>query len=126
MKSKVILFACTITLLSLFSCGDENPEPLLICGVSDPVLQLTWLNELTAELDESYFNQYFYVSSGKYQGEDVFIVKNCCPNCNSVESVYSCEGSVIGFLAFDGVSIDPSEISDEQVIWRGFNFQCGV
>ena len=123
MKIKLFALTALTIVLTLTSCGDENPGPLFICGVTDPVLELTWLNELTQDVNNSQLSQFFYLVAGEYQGEQVFIARNCCPNCGSVETVYSCSGQELGSFGFD---ILPSEITREQVIWRGANFQCGV
>ncbi|MHA7131385.1 hypothetical protein [Algoriphagus namhaensis] len=126
MLVKKILPLLVLLALASFSCGRENIDPILVCAAADPVLELDWLNTLTSELDDSVISTYYYITAAVYQNQEVFILKNCCPNCNAVELVYTCSGETIGFLARDGVSIDPSEISEETVIWRGFNFSCGV
>lgn len=113
-----------ILALLFASCGDEDASPLFICGVFDPVLELTWLQERTAEINQSDNSTYTYFTAGTIQGQQVFIEKNCCPNCNSAFLVYACDGQILEFLGIGG--IDPNTVEDESVIWRGFNFTCGV
>lgn len=119
---KLILPICFL-LLTLSACKDEV-DPILICGVISPAEELTWLNEIVEELNESYLGPYFYVTAGSYQGQSVFLIENCCPNCNSVVPVYNCEGESLGILGFDGAGIEPSSIKDKMVIWRGDGNLC--
>lgn len=124
MKFKFLSVPILLITLLFSSCRDEDISPLFICGVYDPVLELTWLADKTAEINQSDLSPFIYIAAAKYQGNDVIIEKNCCPNCNSVALVYSCDGQTIGFLGTG--SIDPNSITDETVIWRGANFTCGV
>ncbi|WP_075351060.1 hypothetical protein [Algoriphagus marinus] len=121
-KSLLSLFV----LFFLITACKEEEEPITYCGVENPAESLTWLNTLTDELNDSYFGVYFYVTAGKYQNEEVFLIRNCCPNCNTIISVYACDGEVLGFLGRDGAGIDPTEIKDEVIIWRGTGFECTV
>jgi len=117
----------SILVLILLSIGcKENEDPITYCGVENPSENLTWLSQLTNELDDSYFGVYFYVTAGTYQGQTVFLSKNCCPNCNSVALVYSCEGEFLGVLGRGGTGIEPTEVKDEVVIWRGTGMVCTV
>ncbi|MFC3881030.1 hypothetical protein ACFOSV_12620 [Algoriphagus namhaensis] len=124
MKFKLIAFSALLALLSISSCRDEDIGPLLICGVYDPVLELTWLAQKTAQINQAGNGSDIYLSAGVYQGQSVIIEKNCCISCGSVFVVYACDGQVLGFLGTGG--IDPASIEDETIIWRGANFTCGV
>ncbi len=124
MKKNLLILFSGLIILSLSSCGgEENIDPLLICGVTDPVLEFPWLNEITTDVNSSNLSEFFYLVAGDYQGANVFILRNCCPNCGTIQTVYSCTGQEIGTY---GVDVNPAEISREQVIWRGFNASCGV
>ncbi len=122
---KNLTFLLLLSLVLSFGCK-EDEEPALVCGTADPVANLPWLNTFAKELNDSYYGVYFYVTAGTYQDQQVFLIKNCCPNCNTITLVYACGGEVLGSLGRDGVGIDATEIKDEVIIWRGTGFACTV
>ncbi len=122
---KKSLLSLVILMIICFSCKEEE-EPILYCGVVDPAQNLTWLNQLTNELDESYLGIYFYVSAAIYENNRVFLVENCCPFCNSVTLVYNCKGEILGALGKDGAGIEPTEVTDKVIVWRGTDFACNL
>lgn len=106
-----------------FSC-QKDELPVLVCGVEDPVEDLDWLNEQIRELEGSDFGAFQYFTQAKSGNQDIFILKNCCSNCNSVYPIYDCQGNELGSV---GDSRFPmSAISDEKVIWKSSNSLCNV
>lgn len=120
MKKLIILIGI---LLINFGCKEEE-KPMVFCGVENPAENLSWLKAITEELNESYLGPFFYVTSGTYQDQQVFLVENCCPDCNTVTLVYACGGENIGILGFDGAGIEPSEVKDQVIVWRGEGNLC--
>lgn len=120
MKKLMILI---LLIVSVSIACKEDEEPILICGTIDPVADLPWLTTLTKELNDSYFGVYISIAKTTYEGNDVFVLRNCCPNCNSVIPVYSCSGDQIGILSAN-TGINPSILDNAEVIWKGDLYVC--
>ncbi|MFC3881344.1 hypothetical protein ACFOSV_14215 [Algoriphagus namhaensis] len=116
----LILFFCLI-----FSACKEEEQPRLICGVTDPVASLDWLSLFTNEIDESYYGVYYYISHTQLDGQDVFVVQDCCPNCFNIPVVYACDGESLGFLSADA-GINPAILDESTIIWKGTGFSCNL
>ncbi len=119
---KKILLPLAILIAISFGCKEEE-DPILICGTTDPIADLPWLNILTNELDDSYFGVYYSVAATTYDGNDVFVIRNCCPNCNSIIPVYSCSGDKLGVLSADA-GINPAILDNAKIIWKGTGYTC--
>jgi hypothetical protein len=119
---KKLLLSLLFLIVFSFGCK-EDEDPTLICGTIDPVADLTWLNTLTNELNDSYFGVYYSISKTTYEGNDVFVLRNCCPNCNSVIPVYSCTGDQLGILSANA-GINPAILDNAVVIWKGDLYAC--
>jgi hypothetical protein len=119
---KKITVPLLLVLAVSFGCK-ETEEPVLICGKIDPVADLPRLNTLTNELNDSYFGVYYSISETTYEGNDVFVLRNCCPNCNSVIPVYSCTGNQLGVLSANA-GINPAILDHAVVIWKGDLYAC--
>lgn len=112
MKKLIIIF---LFLSIAFSCQDpEGPES---CGVENPTENLPWLKETIEGLMNSELGVYFYIVEGRYEGNTVFMVQNCCPFCSSVVSVTNCEGQNLGYLS-ETNGIDPKKVTFLQTIWK--------
>jgi hypothetical protein len=120
MKKFIVLMLLVFSVS--FGCK-EDEEPILICGTIDPVADLPWLNTLTDELNDSYFGVYYSISKTTYEGNDVFVLRNCCPNCNSVIPVFSCTGDQLGILSANA-GINPAILDYAVVIWKGDLYAC--
>jgi len=118
---RILLSMILLSAIS-FSCKEEE-DPQLVCGKLDPVAELPWLNTLTNELNDSYFGVYYSISTSIYEGETVFILRNCCPNCNSVTPVYSCNGTQLGILSANA-GINPAILDQAKIIWKGDLYVC--
>jgi hypothetical protein len=119
---KKLLLSFLFLIVFTFGCK-EDEEPALICGTTDPVADLPWLNTLTNELNDSYFGVYYSISKTTFEGNDVFVLRNCCPNCNSVIPVYSCTGDQLGILSANS-GINPAIMDNAVVIWKGDLYAC--
>ena len=107
-----------------FSCQQEAEEPTFeACGVQNPVKELTWLAKITASSKPTEFGNYFYITQAEYNEETIFIMKNCCPHCNTVITAYNCEGTFLGIVGRNS-EIDPSLILNERIIWKQDNSSC--
>jgi hypothetical protein len=124
MKRYILLF--TIVTFVTLSC-DEDAEPGTTCSVQNPVEDLEWLAAAIQDLSESAMSEYLWVSKAKYRFMTVFIFGNCCPNCNSIFSVYNCSGEYIGFIGTGEGSVDPGILDKDVIVWTtedsGCNFQ---
>ena len=120
---KNIFFSIVLVLTISFGCKEET-EPILICDTLDPVADLPWLNIMTNELNDSYYGVYFAIATTEYEDQTVFILTNCCPNCNSLTPVFTCTGDQLGYLSADS-GINPAILDDAQVIWKGDLYACG-
>jgi len=118
-KMKKLSYLIMLIFLAGFSCQEEAEEPTFAaCGVQNPINELTWLNERTEQPWE-----YLYITQAEYTGETIFMMKNCCPYCNTVITAYNCEGTLLGVVG-QGSEIDASLILNEKTIWKPANSPC--
>ncbi|WP_303319098.1 hypothetical protein Q4Q34_03445 [Flavivirga abyssicola] len=119
---KPLLFAILI-LLTFFSCKSDD-DFNNTCNVSNPVENLEWLKEAIEELEQSSLAQTgeVYVSQTYYKFSTIFIFGNCCALCNSVLSVYNCEGKILGYIGDD--TFKRSLLDKSVIIWKPENFIC--
>lgn len=116
------------------SCGENT------CSVTNPLEEMGWLqaeiNDLSVPVNAS-LKPFFYVTMAKYNGNTVFMVKNCCPLCNTTPPIIkNCNGKVVGYLSekegsfnYFGVtihSVNPNKLQCNQIIWKPDNFACQV
>jgi hypothetical protein len=97
---KQIIWLCFLSLgLFAFSCEKEYCEcddPWPVCYTTNPIEELPWLKQVVTELEDSgELAVYFYVVEATYQGQTVFIVENCCPQCGTTIPLYNCQGEII-------------------------------
>jgi hypothetical protein len=109
-----------------FSCQEKPEEPVIeACGVKNPVKELTWLAEKTAQYEPTELGSYFYITQAEYNKESIFIMRNCCPYCNTAITAYNCEGTLLGVVSQNS-EIDPGSILNEKVIWKPVNSSCSI
>jgi len=116
MKNVLLILGIILTLA--FSCKDQGPD--LICNVNNPTEDLPWLKSEIERRKQSQndISKYFYIEQGEYNGQTVFIYNNCCPMCNTILSVYDCNGKKL----FD---LDSTiEIKNIKKIWVPEDFPC--
>ena len=113
-----------------FSCQEKAEEPTIeACGVQNPVKELAWLAEITSSSELAI---YFYITQAEYTGETIFIMRNCCPHCNTVITAYNCEGTLLGVVGQNSeidaslILIDTSSILNERTIWKPVNSSCSI
>jgi hypothetical protein len=119
MKIYTLLFVPV--LIVVFSCNNdsphESPAPAPACGVDKPLEDLPWLKENIQIHSDNEFAVYTYIVQGKYSGQDVFLVGNCCPHCDSRPVIFNCQG--------DEIELESGgDIENQIVIWQHENTQC--
>ena len=102
-----------LVLIAVSACS--NNDDTSTCNVENPLEELSWLNEWVNTLTDDYE----YIRTAKYLGNDVFYNVNCNPLVNYVSSTYNCEGDFIGFTAELR-----SEFTQDQVLWLPENSEC--
>ncbi|WP_373520139.1 hypothetical protein [Aquiflexum sp.] len=121
---KKLSYLIMMVLFAGFSCLEKAEEPTFeACGVQNPVKELTWLAEITSSSEPSGLGSYFYITQAEYTGETIFIMRNCCPHCNTVITAYNCEGTLLGVVGQES-EIDASLILNERTIWKPDNSSC--
>jgi len=123
---QIILF---LTLLSfiILSCKTDDDNLNNTCNVANPIEDLDWFKEIIEDIEQSTLVDEFYISQAIYEGKTVFIVANCCANCNSVITVHNCEGEQIARLGYDDENdfvINFDILERDTVIWSSPNFAC--
>ena len=121
---KKLSFLILSIFFASFSCQEKAEEPTFeVCGVKDPVKELAWLAERIASSGQSELNKYFFITVADYNEETIFLMKNCCPFCNSVVTAYNCEGTFLAVVGSES-EINPSLILNEREFWKPRNFAC--
>jgi len=105
---------CCIIFLAVFSSCSNNDDTST-CNVENPLEELSWLNDWVNTLTDDYE----YIRTAKYLGNDVFYNVNCDPLVNYVSSTYNCEGDFIGFTAELR-----SEFTADSILWISENSKC--
>lgn len=105
---------CCIIFLAVFS-SCSNDDDTSTCNVENPLEELSWLNDWVNSLTDDYE----YIRTAKYLGNDVFYNVNCDPLVNYVSSAYNCEGYFIGFTAELR-----SEFTADSILWISENSKC--
>lgn len=112
-------FLPILLLFFVFASCKETEDPVLACGVADPVKNLSWLNEMINEIESSDFADNSFLVMSTYQNQTVFFVNYCCINCLSVAPIYlNCEGNII---EAEGIG---NQLENSQVIWKSKNSTC--
>lgn len=109
-------------LLVFSSSCQQNENPRVACGVSNPAVNLTWLSEKIEELEASEFSRdYSYINQVLFEGQTLFALGNCCPNCNWAPVYYDCEGSI-----FEDDNLVFEELTVVELIWKSASSTCTV
>ena len=109
------------------SCLNNDQEDELIvdpletvCGVENPVEELDWLAEEIEKLESTETGRsYFYINTGEYEDEQIFLFRNCCPFCNSIITVYECDGT-----QRTEEEVDLNKVTDEELFWAHPMNEC--
>lgn len=114
-----------LALFIILSCteDDGNLPVIAACNVDNPIEELSWLNAeiRNRTLNQTEFSIYDYITQGTFDGETIFLYKNCNPIANSVVPIFNCEGIQIGLLNND---IPQEEIFEEALIWKNPDSAC--
>ncbi|MBN7813167.1 hypothetical protein J0A68_19585 [Algoriphagus sp. H41] len=120
---KKLLYVFAFLGLLTFSCSDDS-DPIRACGM-DNVLEMPWIQQQIAETESTELGRdYWYISTGTYHSQTVFLLQNCCPMCNTIVPIFDCGGNTLGTLGSSGISLD--DISDRKVIWKSSNNSCNI
>lgn len=120
MKLQNLLLFALISLV--LSCNEADDDSLSTCFESDPVAELSWLADKIDDIGTGELAEYFYVVRAQYGFETIFIFSNCCPFCNSVASVYDCNGEAIGYIGDGTFGFEVME--DAKLVWKPVNSKC--
>lgn len=105
----------------IVSCDEkeENASPV-ICGVENPIENLSWLKEKIDTFSKT-TGVGIQIFQATYQNETVFIVDDCMNCADALIQVYNCQGDVICQLGgFAGLNTCPDfdkEVSNQELIW---------
>jgi hypothetical protein len=106
-----------LALVLVFSCEEDDSDPIIACGIENPAENLPWLKAEIESFEEfPEFYKYMYVQQGTYLGQTVFLVGNCCPFCDSYFPVYNCEGEEIMGAAL--------AVTNLKTVWKPVFSQC--
>jgi hypothetical protein len=118
-----------LLLISLMlGCTNHDNDPM-VCNVSNPVQDLSWLK---AEIDEGDYSSSQYadytVYQALYNGEPVFYTEICCPSCNvAPPEVRNCSGELVGYLdaeVNENLKINSADLHNKKVIFETHNGVC--
>lgn len=101
-----------------FACQENKG----ICDLPEDT-QPVWVQDLITDLEGSAAFNYSYIVTGTYEGQQVFVLKNCCPFCSSAFPVFICDGTEIGTI---GSEINGNNIRDEEFYWAPAGVQCSI
>lgn len=116
MRFRLIIFCSGF--LAVMACTECDRENQRECEVSEPSAGLAWLEQERAGIEsmDADLRSYFYIASGRYKNQKVFVLSDCCPHCNTISEVKDCSGNLLGLLQAD---IPSDEISEFNVIYGG-------
>lgn len=112
------IYPILFCLLFSFSCT-EDKDPATTCGVTDPIENLAWLQQMTEDLSEGSLSEYNYIKQAIYKGQTVFFPDSCCPHCNTALILYDCSGNTI-----QGEDYTMDDLEDQKLIWQPTNSTC--
>ncbi len=119
-----IIILSILIFFIILSCNNNDDGLNNTCNVANPIEDFTWLKEKILDIEQSSQVDEFYISQATYKGETVFIVGNCCANCNTIFPVYNCKGERINILGCSEAFINFSILNRDTVIWSSKNFIC--
>lgn len=123
---KLTILFSTALFMFLMQC---DPAPLkTTCGVTNPAEELSWMKTKIAELKQTglYEVGQVYIWQTEFNGETYFIFDNCCPNCDSILLIYTCEGEDVSTNPTITDYVYSYDKSLKNVIWSPENFSCNL
>lgn len=115
-----------VLMVFFFSSCQEETIPSTACQIENPVQNMDWLKVLIEGLENGSLTEYIYISQATRGSQTVFMLQNCCPFCNTVTSVYDCDGVLLGHLGNGSNGIDPTSLKNSKVIWKPENSSCNL
>jgi hypothetical protein len=112
---KKLLFA--LLFLGLFcTCKKDNYANL--CGGNDPIKNLPWLKAKTDTLQKS--NYHYFIQRSSYQDKTLFRQSIICPNCNSIDLYFDCDGNQLKLTQeqYEYYHSDKVFPADAEIIWK--------
>ena len=100
-----------LLIVGLAACRNED-----CCN--DAGIDQEWLSQTIANLEKSDLKQYFFIERGVYEGKCVVYVNNCCPMCNTIIILYTCNGTQLTDRP------DMTKLQDVELVWKPGNFSC--
>lgn len=113
MRAKIWLSLLVLSIV--WSC--QEPDGPTVCGVEDPINELSWLKADLKEVENSGLLQYFYLVQASHKGKVVFYFSNCCPFCKFAIIIKDCQGNILNDVSSD-------QITDQKIIWKPANSFC--
>lgn len=80
--------------------------------VSDPAENLEWLKNAIADGKNYELWEYSYYLKGTYNNQTVFVQHSCCPSCNYLPTVYTCDGQRLE-------SAQATDVTNTTVVYQG-------
>lgn len=118
MRVKIWLLLLVLPLFgTVLSC--EEPDGPKVCGVEDPVKDLSWIKVDIKEIENSGLLQYAYLVQANYKGKVVFFMGYCCPFCKFAIVIRDCQGEILSNVSSD-------QLTDQKVVWRPTNSVCDL
>ena len=89
---RIIYFISILIVVVFIKCKKYNE-----CNVDEPITELSWLEELKQQIDDSCFHCEVSILQAEYRSQTVFYTSITDPLCNSIFSVdlLNCNGKVI-------------------------------
>lgn len=82
-----------ILLLPVLSCKEEDPDKSIeVCGVKDPVRNLSWLKDLIEKISQDKLGKFATITLLDLNGEPVFNYQSIEMSCIGCVT-YHCDGS---------------------------------
>lgn len=112
MMKTLLKFA--VVIVFLISCKSDEVIP--DCNFDNPLEGLAWLKEKTIELQNSTHQQ--IINEANYKNQTVFVFSVCCSNCNTVVTVYDCQGNKLGLVGNQEDNISSNDLKNTKEIWK--------
>jgi len=121
-----ILIVCFLFLSCNNSDDNRNDNIKSFCSTENPTEDLIWLKSEIEEREQNsnQFSKYLYIMQSIYNEETIIIYGDCCPTCNSVYTVYNCNGEFIGIIGNRSEDFPTEVLSEGQIIWKTEDYVC--
>lgn len=104
----------------------ENDRPIPFCDVANPVEELSWLNTIILDLEESiaegdnHFFDTFWFRQFTYDDTQYFMQGDCCASCFRAPIYFNCLGDTITFeVPTEELDSFVQTANSGEIIWQG-------